>query len=272
MEDTVTEVETTEAIEAVEDTVTNIDDMSDAEFETHFDEVGEEDGTVDNDTSDDTSTEPDTNVTLDDRYSTQLGDADGKLDKPVLIKVDGEVMEITTINELRDMAERGTSVTKKFQKLAEDRRQLEAQLAELGQEPKIAESVESEIDIVANEILESNYADDFKSDVSRLPKEAAEVLSTNPQMLKGLSVDYGSGLAQQIMPEVKREMIVKSVDFITAYINVGKRIQQQPQDTHKTKMLKSEPTTNTEKPDNGKSASEIDGMDSASFEKYFNSL
>jgi len=234
MENEVTETETESAIEATEEVVTNIDDMGDDEFNEHFESVGSDES--DTETADDEKEATDTNTPDDDlnaKYSTQLNDADAKLDKPVLIKVDGEVMELTTINELRDMAERGTAVTKKFQKLAQDRKALEEQIKQLGVEPDVdvqdddADTKSAdELDRVANVILASDYADDFKSSVSDLPKDAVDFIGSKPEILHGLSEDFKSGLAQKIMPQVKREMVVKDVDFITAYVGIGKRLQQ----------------------------------------------
>ena len=267
MED-VTEIDTENSIEETEEVVTNsVDDMSDEAFSEMFDNKGDtEDGHDTDDSNDTADSESNGDVSLDDLYATQIGDADAKLDKPVLIKVDGEVIKLDTINDLRDMAERGTSVTKKFQKLADDRRALEAQLAELGQEPNVVSDDVNEVDSVATEILQSSYADVFTADVSSLPNEAKKVLSTNPQMLKGLAMDYESGFAQKVIPQVKREMAVKGISFIDAYVSVGNRVSSQQENVQaKQKVLKAEPTRT--KYSNAKV--DVNSLSDSDFEKYF---
>jgi len=268
MEDVATELEVVEPeMETIE---TVVDDMSDTEFAEHFDKVDEDGTDTDgDDITNDSDDKPTDDVDLNTLYSEQLGDADAKLDKPILIKVDGEVIKLDTINDLRDMAERGTSVTKKFQKLADDRRVLEAQLQALGETPDVVDESGSEIDSIANGILQSSYADDFKSSVSQLPSEVRETLSTNPQVLKGLSLDFESGLAQQIMPQVKREMTVKGLDFIQAYVSVGQKLESSKASVQKQRqVLKSEPkqTSHTT------SVVDVDGMSQSDFDKYFESL
>jgi len=268
MEDlVVTETETTEPSVGVEEVVTNsINDMSDEEFTKEFDG----DSTA-GDAIDDSTDKPDSNVTLNDMYSKQLSNIDAKLDSPVLIKIDGEVMELNSINELRDMAERGTKVTQKFQKLAEDRKALEAQLQALGETPDVSDDSSSEIDTIANGILQSSYVDSFKTDVSNLPSEVRETLSTDPQILKGLSMDYESGLAQQIMPKVKREMTVKGLDFIQAYVSVGRSIQSQKENVQsKKQMLTTEPKQN--KYTTESKAIDIDSMSDTEFDTYFSNI
>ncbi len=272
MEDnTLTEsVDTEPEMEVAE---TEVNDMSDSEFNKHFESVGVEDGdnTDDSDDTADVSVDNEPDDTLDGRYSTQIDDVDAKLEKPVLLKVDGEVIELTTINELRDMAERGTSVTKKFQKLADDRRALEAQIAEMGETPIVSEDADNnaEIDSVANEILDSDYADAFKADVGSLPREVSELLSNDVEVLNGLNIDYKSGLAQKIMPKVKREMIVKGTDFIETYVSIGKQLRQSFANVEsKKQLLNSEPKQNKYV----SAPKDVNSMSSKEFDAYFDSL
>jgi hypothetical protein len=239
---------------------TEVVDMSDEEFSEAFDN-----DTLDNEESiEEESTEE---VDLNTLYRDQLDNTDAKLDKPVLIKVDGEVIELNSINELRDMAERGTAVTKRFQKLAADRKALEAQLEALGEQPNV--QTPDEVETVANEILESNYADTFKADIAILPNEVKEMLSRDAGMLKALAVDYESGLAQEVMPKVKREMALKGLDFIQAYVSIGNQIKSHKEDaTAKREVLAAEPKqTKYSSP-----TTDVNSMSDEEFDKYFSNL
>lgn len=272
MEDLTESVDTepTDNVEVAETEVnTNIDDMSDEEFSKHFDNVKadgsnkepEADKTVDKDNVHEND--------LEGLYVAQMSDADAKLDKPVFIKVNGEVMEITNINDLKNMAERGNSVTRKFQKLAEDRKALEKQLQDLNVEPDVQDESISEVEDVSSEILESSYAEDFKSNLVFVPDEIRNELAVNANMLKGLSYDFSTGLAQQILPKVKREMAINGVSFQDAYVSIGKNINAQKENVQKQKqVLKAEPKqTKYQAP-----SVDVDNMSNDEFDRYFANL
>ena len=268
MEDLVTEVETTEPIVEVEETVTSVDDLSDEQFEEHFDKIGNEDVKSETDES-----EPSEKVELtdEDLYKTQITDTDAKLDKTVILKHDGEIYKIDNLNELRNLAEKGFNATKKFTKLAEDRKALEAQLQALGQEPNIEAVDESSdaVNDVAEQILESNYADTFKSDISTLPSEAREFIAGDAKVLQGLAMVYESGLAQKIVPRVKREMAIKNLSFIDAYMSVGKTIQSRQEDVQQKKQILSAEPKQTSY---ASSAVDVDKMSDKDFDAYFENL
>ena len=272
MDETITtEVEVAEPEMDANDTVDShnqIDDMSEEEFSEHFENMGTD--TADKKV-DETSDEP---VDLDARYSEQIGDKESKLDKPILLKHNGTVMEVANLDELRNLAERGFNATQKFQKLSEDRKALEAQLQELGQEPNVEPVDESadEIESVATEILNSDYADTFQTDMQGVPQEVRDLLSGDAQLLRELSIDYKNGLGAQIMPKISRTMAVGDLSFRDAYIKIGNEIlanqNRQTQAKPKAEMLKAQPKTNGRvSTELGKAA--IDSMSDAEFNRYF---
>ncbi len=268
-ENLVTETETVEPIAGTEEVVTSVDDMDDAEFAEHFDDV------ADTDNIDEPEGEVDdkVDITLDDKYSLQMDDTEAKRDKSVFIKVDGEVMEITSINDLKNMAERGSSVTKKFQKLADDRRVLEEQIASLGAEPAVSNDADAEIDDISTQILNSDYADDFKASFQYFPPEIQQQISTDPELLKAVRVDIESGLAQKILPSIKRDMAVNGTDFMTSYVNASNKIDAQKQHKqevvqNKKQVLKAEPKQNKYV----SSSVDVDSMSDKDFDAYFDNL
>jgi hypothetical protein len=266
MEETqiVTESQEVEPQGTASEVTTNVDELSDEEFAQAFDEPADVTPAEDPDKKvDETADDTDLNSL----YRKQLDDVDAKLDRPVLIKVDGEVIELNTVNELRDMAERGTAVTKRFQKLAADRKVLEAQLEALGEVPSVEPA--NEIDDIAQEILDSDYADTFRDDVSKLPADVKTMLSGDAQILRALSVDYASGFAQKIMPQVRRSMTVNGMSFKEAYTAAGAQYynsKRKSEDSIKT--LSSQPKQNTSQ----FSEPDVSSMSDDEFEKYFDNL
>ena len=262
-------VDTPQTVEEVNEVIhrddTAVEDMTDDELDTFLD--GTEDDSSDDGDSDDAVADT-VDDDLESLYATQ-NTSDGKLAEPILVKVNGEVYSMDSIDELRNMAERGHSVTRKFQKLADDRRQLEAQLKELGQEPQVQDVTADEVNSVAEGILSSSYAESFKSDMSKLPQDVRSELGSNAQMLSGLGGDYESGLAQKIMPKVTRLMNVQGMSFLDAYKQAGSALQQQTQATEsKMQVLKSQPKQTIQKPSN----MSVDGMSDKEFDKYFQNM
>ncbi len=263
---TVTEsVDTTETelVESVDTEVNARDEMDKAEFAEHYENLGEEG--ADTTEVDENSDEPE-EIDLDELYRVQIDAKDTELDKPVLLKHDGNVMEVSNLDELRNLAERGFNATKKFQRLAEDRKALEAQLEELGQVPNVEESndVVNEVEDVADEILSSSYAETFIADMQSMPDEVRDQLSNDPQLLRELSIDYKSGLGSKIMPKVSRAMAVGNLSFRDAYVKVGREILQtqdkQEQDKPKVAMLKAQPKKANSRVSNELGRDAIDAM------------
>ena len=271
-ENTVTETETVEPIVGTEEVVTSVDDMSDAEFAEHFDDVADTDnidepeGEVDDIAED---------ISDDDLYKAQIADTESKLDKEVILKNGSEIYKIDNLNELRNLAERGFNATRKFQKLADDRRVLEEQIASLGAEPAVNSDDDSdaEIEDISTQILNSDYADDFKASFQYFPPEIQQQISTDPEFLKAVRVDIESGLAQKILPSIKRDMAVNGIDFMTSYVNASNKISAQKQHKqevvqNKKQVLKAEPKQNKYV----SQAVDVDSMSDKDFDTYFNNL
>ena len=193
------------------------------------------------------------------RYKEQLGNSDAKLDKPILLKVKGKVIEIDSLQDIRDLAERGTAATQKFQEMSEQRKFLE-KLSSMGISPDNIDMVlageiqpqpvdsntntNPEAEAVAQEILASQHADSIKSALSLLPDNQAQEFATNPQFLRGLKSDYDAGVAQKIMPLVEKYVLVKGMPFLEAYAKAGQEMLSGNKQ-EKAKTITAKPTVGT---------------------------
>jgi hypothetical protein len=266
--DQIEEVET-EVVDTPDEEVNRIDALSDEDFEKEFNEVETDES--------DTVKSDDEPKDLEAIYKSNLG-TDAKLDDPIVVKVDGTVYELDSLDEIRNLIERGTGVTRKYQKLAADRKALEEQLAALGQEPNVTSDnpVEDDVETIANDILASSYADAFTADVQQLDAQTKEVLASDPQMLKGLAIDYESGFAQKIMPNVHKYMKINGMSFEDAYFEAGKSYQSDTEkktnNAAKAKMLNAQPKTVSKASSNELGRKSIDAMSDAEFNAYFANL
>jgi len=265
--------------------------MDDNEFAEFYQNINSE-----NDESESTPDEPvaededkDEPVNLEESYKSQMSNVETKLDKPILIKVDGEVLSIDNLNDIKNMMERSSGVNKAFQAIAADTKTIgflkdnnisQDDLLNIinskGVQPIIKDAPSEsqvEIDSLITSIEQSDYADAFVGSIESLPQDAIDDIGNDPAILKVLSNEFTNGYGQQIMPHVKQEMIVKGVNFVTAYENVGRRLIEQKKnvDTNKD-VLKSISKTKG----NGSKASvtsdSVMGMKKDDFDKYYASL
>jgi hypothetical protein len=243
-------------------------------------------------TTDDTvateSSDTDTDVNLDDMYRQQL-DSEAKLDKPVLIKYKGKVIDVNDANELRDLAERGIAATYKLQEAAEIRKQYEgitpediellkrfkagdtSVVDELAVERPTVDTTTEEVNSIASEILSAPYAEQFKSFVEVLPPMDKQQLSSNPRLLNGLKIDFESGTAQKLMPLVERYVSVNGMDFISAYTKAGKEVLSKDSARKKTmEQLSATPKPNTSV--NTTPPTDVWSLDSETFRKLGNQI
>ena len=173
---------------------------------------------------------------LEAQYRAQLG-SDEKLPKPILVKYKGKYIDVQTVDELRDLAERGVMATQKAAELAEIKRSLEGisqedidllRRARQGDREALEALVSSpsspqpdpalsEAETVAREILESPYAEKIKATMQMVPPQQREVFAQNPQMLRALQRDFEDGTAEKLMPTVERLVAVRGMDFLSAY-------------------------------------------------------
>jgi len=286
--DTTEVVENQTVNEGTEAEAENVyESMTDEEFNKSFESDTKDSSTEDTDTTEETEggseTESGSDEPTVDLYREQLSNKDAKLDKPVLIKVDGVVYEMTNINELRDLAEKGTNATRKYQRLAADRKRIEALEAELRQ--KYGENIEQtedgsvgeapydetveRIDEIAESILNSSYSDDFKNHIGQLPISEREMIGSDPAVLQGLAEDYESGIAQKIMTKVPRLIRVNGMSFLDAYKYAGSQITNKTDKKESVEKLKSQPKRTNQK---SGSPVNIEDMSDDEFERYFESM
>jgi len=218
---------------------------------------------------------------LDVLYKTQMSDDTTLLDKPILIKINGKVTKIDNINDLKNLSERGLSATQKMQGIAEERKRLQflddngiteddlnSLLAGKGiSEPITQDETAVQVEEVAQTILDSDYASDFKSTADMLPEDIRAEMGKNPKLLNDFYGDIQSGLAQQILPTLAEVMNIKNVSFFEAYGMVGDRLAKDDSGIElKKQTLRSQPKPNSQSLDSNNV--DIWSMDDAAFNKY----
>ena len=276
----------------------DIFELSDEEFESKADELvnsaKENNDATSSKKDDDTKSDDDSDadLDLDTKYKSQL-DAGFELTEPILIKVDGSVMEISDSKDARALIEKGLNYTKKTQELAQHRKTLmflennginnvddlekvlngELQLNE-PVKPIDDASVNAEhIESVANNILNSDKADEMKMLISSMPLKAKQILESDANVLDGLFYDLNQGLAQKIMPLANKYMTVNDMSFEEAYIKAGNEISNADKtDSVKRNIISSEPKSRGTTQKRSYTRDDIFSMDESEFEKYVSKL
>jgi len=269
------ETEITDSVESeVVEPQTDVQEMSDQEFDEYMDKDTAE-------SSEGTLEEPES-VDLDGLYKAQMDNSDSVLDKPMLIKINGKVTEINNVNDMKDLMERGLGATKSFQQIAEHKKTIQflednnlsmEDLNQLvtanGNEPITQDETAVQVETVAQTILDSDYASDFKSTADMLPDDIREQMGKNPGLLKDFYGDVQSGLAQQIMPKVEQLMAIKGMDFFQAYGVAGQALNNNNTDMEQKKQtLRSQPKPNSQSLDSNNT--DIWSMSDSEFDKYMN--
>ncbi len=218
-------------------------------------------------------------IDLDGLYSAQMDNKESALDKPILIKLNGKVTEITNINDMKDLMERGLGSTRKYQEMAEDRKTIEfmnnngismedlTNLATSDGSVPIEQAPEpsakdTQIQSVVDKISNSAYADQFKQGVAFLPDNVKGFISNSPELLDGLAGDFESGLAQQALPLVEKFMGIKGMEFIPAYTKAVEEVK-----SPKKNMLNSQPKSGSAL-SGASRESDVWQMSSDQFRKY----
>jgi len=170
-------------------------------------------------------------VWTDDDYRLQNEDEGATFDKPMLVKLKGKVVEVSNINEMRNLVERGLGASKKYMDMAEDRKTIQFMtdnnismdtLTQIvnGRGEEVVES-ESDVDRVAYEIQNSDYVDDFRSIASMLPSDVQDMVSSDAGALAGLRNDIVNGkLTVDSMDKIDRLVAINGMDFKSAYQKV----------------------------------------------------
>jgi len=292
------EISTEPTIETVEDTATQevvddnreyIDSLSDEEFDKHLDTLTTEDS--ENEQPKEVDDKKDESKDLDDlemKYKEQL-EKGFKLEEPILVKVDGKVLDIDDPNDVKSLIEKGLDYTKKTQELAQYREtlkfldengisnvetlqqvlsgQIQVDPAQIQQR---VDPTEQQVNQVAEQILQSEYADDMRQIMHSLPTTTKEEFTNNPQMLQGLFVDVQSGFAQKVLPLAQKYMTINGLPFVEAYIKAGNAVSQKS-DTNKQKIT-SEPRSKGMTQKRSYTREDIYGMSEAEFDKYLSKL
>ena len=299
------EISTKSETETVEDTATQeivdtdtsasrelIDNMSDDEFEDHLTKLGDksEDEPKATDTESNSKAEGED---LEDKYKKQLEDG-FELNEPVYVKVSGHVMEITDSKDIQALINKGLDYTKKTQELARDKDtlkyledngindintlqqvlsgQIQIDPTQL-QQPQVTDPKDDHVNQVAEQILQSDKADEMKSIIGSLPSNVKDELSSNAQMLQGLFVDVQNGFAQKIMPLAQKYMSIDGLPFIDAYIKAGNdQKRQNVVNDEKRKVIASEPRSKGKAQKRSYTREDVYNMDEAEFEKYLDKL
>ena len=81
--------------------------------------------------------------------------------------------------------------------------------------------------------------------VSSVPQVVKDLLTTKPDVLRGLNQDMKQGIAQKIMPEVIKQLAINSnQDFIKLYQGVGQSMFAQ-EETKTEEVVKTEQPKST---------------------------
>lgn len=209
------------------------------------------------DAPEDVKADKDEPLDLESLYAAQMSNKDASLENPILIKMNGKVVEVDNINDLKDMAERSLGATKKYQEMAEDRKVIEFMksnnismealnqlIVSRGEVPvETVSHTEKDIQVqqVVDKISSSAYADDFRNGVSFLPDNVKSELANSPELLDGLYGDFESGLAQKVMPLVEKSMSIRNMNFVDAYVEAVQSLDNKPVNN----PLTAEPRGNT---------------------------
>ncbi len=165
----------------------------------------------------------------------------GTLDKPLVVKVKGKIYDLTDMDQIRGLVEKGFIATQKLQEVAEMKRELEKQ-----QNPDMTDAdieqkeVNDELESVAQEILNGSNADEMREIIGGMPQTSIDEFKNSPKMLKGLQHDVQSGFAMAIMPKVNHMMNIDGMSFIEAYMAAGKEYH----DNDATNSVKAEQKQN----------------------------
>ncbi len=220
------QAEPQEATEVVEPAA-NAEDQSVQDVWAEDFDMNDDNNTAEQPQKEVADTEPSEEPAVELEYKTEgLGD----LDAPLVVKRKGKLYDLTDMDQIRNLVEKGLDSTIKNQELADMRRELEKE-----RNPDITDKelntldTNAEIETIAEKIASSDYADAFKGIVSVLPSNTVDQLRSDPRMLEGLRVDTESGLAAKIMPLAEKYMAIEGLDFMEAYIKGGNEINKSAQ-------------------------------------------
>ena len=148
--------------------------------------------------------------------------------------------------------------------------------------PEFQAQYMSEVDEVAEEIMSNeSLAKDFQEVTKTLPEDFIGAIASNPIALRNFAQHVESGLAQEVLPQAMKKMLLEGGDLLTHYTTLGEEaFQARSKDpaASKTKRklnpraeeLKKQATKKSSKPGKRKgevTASDIWDMSDEDFEK-----
>ncbi len=218
-------------------------------------------------------------------YKAQNDNADAKLDKPILIKLKGKVIEVSNVSEMRNLMELGLGATAKYRDMADDRKTIQfmsdnnidmdaltSLVNSRGQDVVTTDNSQYtiHIDTIAKEIESSNYVDTFRDVASMMPDDVIDIIKTNPNALAGFRNDVSSGrLTATAMHEIDKLTAIKGMSFQDAYVQVTTNTAT------KNKVADESRNTLTSQPKNTQVSSapkSVWDMTDSEYDKYFSKL
>ena len=113
----------------------------------------------------------------------------------------------------------------------------------------VVENKNYELDDVIAEINQNEeIATQMNDYVSSVPKGVKDVLTENPNILRGLNIDMQQGIAQKVMPEVIKQLAINpNQDFVKLYQSVGQTMYSKEEAPKVEKPSRVEPTREEKK-------------------------
>lgn len=227
--------------------------------------------------------EPDTEISINDRYKKQLENGID-IKEPILVKANGQVLEITDSKDVQELINKGLDYTAKTQELAQFRDVLstlenygitdsqtlqrvlngEQEIQQPQQQYQEPQQI-NQVNQVAEYILQSDKADEVKTMIGSLPPQAQQVLSSDANILNGFYQDVANGVAQKIIPEATKLMAIRGLSFIDAYMTAGQSVMNQD---NSKQVLNNEPTTKGKPAKRQLTRDDIFNMSEEDFEKW----
>ena len=103
-------------------------------------------------------------------------------------------------------------------------------------------------DVVAEINANEEIATQMNSYVNSVPQSVKDTLIANPAILRGLNIDAQQGIAQQVMPEVIKQLAINpNQDFVRLYQTVGQRLSTPEQPVTEARTSKPEATREDKK-------------------------
>ena len=113
--------------------------------------------------------------------------------------------------------------------------------AAAGYKQQFQANIATEVDHVAEDIMQDTQLhESFKQVVSTVPKDFAEVLSTDASALRHFADHVKSGLAQKVIPEAIKQQMLHGGTFLENYAKIGREMSESKEAPEKSKTKRKE--------------------------------